>query len=330
MRDLFESFVTASVVTIEKRDPTTSGHSGRVAVLTVELAERVNGAGGPFAKLQFSKDQLQEIRYASLLHDFGKVGVKEKYLLKAKKLYDSNLDLVVQRFEYIQRSQEVEYLKAKMAQIEARASKDALAQTDAAYLVQRKETARLLEEVRRANNPAILKGDDMRPLLEDLSKRRYTDLAGDEWPYLTGKEIEALSVTRGSLSTQERNEINKHVEHTYDFLKKLPWTSEFRDVPIIAGSHHEKLDGTGYPQGLKNEDIPIQSKMMTISDIYDALTANDRPYKPAMAVDRALDILKVEEAARGKIDANLVDLFIEAKVYEKTARRARAEAEVVR
>ena len=331
IKRLFESFVQASVTTIEKRDPTTSGHSGRVAILTVELAERVDGAAaGPFRDQKFSLDQIQEIRYASLLHDFGKVGVKERYLLKEKKLYDSNLDLVVQRFAYIQRTQEVEYLKAKMLQIETGASRERLAQTDQAYQAQREETARLLEAVRAANVPAILQGDNVRPLLDDLARRRYFDLAGQEWPYLTAMEVEALSVSRGSLSPQDREEINKHVTLTWDFLKELPWTSEFSAVPDIAYAHHEKLDGSGYPRRLKDPAIPIQSKMMTVADIYDALTASDRPYKPAVAVERALDILKKEEAGRGKLDANLVDIFIEAKVYLKTARRASAQVEDVR
>ena len=331
IKRLFESFVQASVITIEKRDPTTSGHSGRVAILTVELAERVDAAStGPYRDLKFSRDQIQEIRYASLLHDFGKVGVKERYLLKEKKLWNSNLDLVVQRFEYIQRTQEVAYLKAKMRLIEQGASREKLAEADEAYRAQREDTARLLEAVRAANVPAVLKGDNVGPLLDEMAKRRYADLSGKEWPYLTEKEIAALSVTRGSLTVEERDKINEHVKHTYAFLRELPWTTELEAVPDIAHAHHEKLDGTGYPKGLKEPAIPIQSKMMTVSDIYDALTANDRPYKPAVAVERALDILKKEEAGRGKLDAYLVDLFIEAKVYEKTPIRGRAEAETLR
>ncbi len=331
IKRLFEAFVQASVITIEKRDPTTSGHSGRVATLTVELAERVDAATtGLFREQHFTRDQIQEIRYASLLHDFGKVGVKEKYLLKAKKLYDSNLDLIVQRFAYIQRTQEVEYLNAKMKQIEQGAPRESLAQTEHEYQVRREETARLLETIRAANTPSILEEEGVRTLLLQLAKRMYPDVAGHQRPYLTEREVEYLSVSRGSLSARDREEINKHVDLTYDFLKELPWTSDFGAVPEIAWAHHEKLDGSGYPRGLTEPEIPIQSKMMTISDIYDALTAKDRPYKPAVPVDRALDILRKEEAGRGKIDRDLLDLFIGAKVYEKTARGARAEAEATR
>jgi HD-GYP domain-containing protein (c-di-GMP phosphodiesterase class II) len=327
LKSLFESFVKASVVTIEKRDPATSGHSGRVATLTVALAQKVDAATtAPFHDLRFSPDQIQEIRYASLLHDFGKVGVKERYLLKAKKLYDSNQELIEQRFAYIGRTLEVEYLRSRMQQIEAGAPREMLVQMDRAFEARREETAQLLETIRQANNPSILEGESVRAVLVDLAKRRYLDGTGKEQYYLTEREVEALSIGRGSLTVKERDEINKHVEHTYAFLKELPWTSELRQVPEIAGKHHEKLDGSGYPYGLKGtEAIPIQSRMMTICDIYDALTANDRPYKPAVQVDRALDILTKEEAGRGKIDRDLLEIFIGAKIYETTS-KASAEA----
>src|SRR5262249_21901375 len=159
-------------------------------------------------------------------------------------------------------------------------------------------------------------------------KRSYKDLDGNDQPFLTADEAERLSVVRGSLTSMERLKIEKHVEETYDFLKVLPWTPELRRVPDFAGKHHAKLDGSGYPRK-KGEDgrevqiwsadeIPIQSRMMTIADIYDALTAWNRPYKSAVPWRRALDIMTKEEAAKGKIDKDLLELFIEAKVYEKT------------
>ena len=134
---------------------------------------------------------------------------------------------------------------------------------------------------------------------------------------LTDEEVEALSVRRGSLTTQEFDEIRGHVSHTYKFLSQIPWGKALRRVPIIAGAHHERLNGTGYPNRLRAEEIPVQSKMMSISDIYDALTASDRPYKKAVPPEKALDILKLE-VKDGMLDPVLVDLFIEAKVYEKT------------
>ena len=332
IRRLFDSFVRASVTTIEKRDPTTSGHSERVAELTVGLAEKVDAATtSRFREIRLTRDQIQEIRYASLLHDFGKVGVKEKYLLKAGKLYGSHLELVEQRFEYIQRTEEVDYLKAKIRQIEAGAPREMLEEMDHAFQARREEIAQFLEMIREANNPSILE-ESVRATVIELEKRTYPDLAGNERPFLTPEEVEALSVTKGSLTPDEREEINKHVQNTYEFLKELPWTSEMRRVPEIAWKHHAKLDGSGYPRRNGGEgleavqlwtapEIPIQTRMMTISDIYDALTAWDRPYKKSVPPERALDILKKEEAGRGKIDGDLLELFIEAHVWERTLRR---------
>jgi HD-GYP domain-containing protein (c-di-GMP phosphodiesterase class II) len=139
----------------------------------------------------------------------------------------------------------------------------------------------------------------------------------------------ALSIRRGSLSEKERREIESHVTHTFEFLSQIPWTGEFERVPEIAFAHHEKLDGSGYPRRLTAAQIPIQSKMMTISDIFDALVAWDRPYKKSVPVERALDILR-DEVRDGKLDGDLLNVFIEAKVYERTLPRAGAEAEVAR
>jgi HD-GYP domain-containing protein (c-di-GMP phosphodiesterase class II) len=136
-------------------------------------------------------------------------------------------------------------------------------------------------------------------------------------PILGNDEILALSVRRGSLTEEERREIESHVSHTYRFLSLMPWTRQLKQVPLIAWSHHEKLDGTGYPQGLKGDQIPMQSRMMTIADIYDALTASDRPYKRAVPVVKALDILR-DEVKRGTLDAELLDVFIRTRTYEIT------------
>ncbi|HVQ32052.1 MAG TPA: HD domain-containing phosphohydrolase, partial [Vicinamibacteria bacterium] len=167
----------------------------------------------------------------------------------------------------------------------------------------------------------ILEEDGVKAAIQDLGKRTYRNLEGKELPFLEAEEVAALSIRRGSLTEEERDKINEHVQNTYDFLEKLPWTSDLRKVPEIAWKHHAKLDGSGYPKPWKADEIPIQSRMMTIADIFDALTAWDRPYKKAVPVEKALDILKKEEAARGKIDSDLVDLFIEAKVYEGEAYR---------
>jgi HD-GYP domain-containing protein (c-di-GMP phosphodiesterase class II) len=330
IRNLFNSFVEASVTAIESRDPTTSGHSKRVATLTMGLAEQADSVTtGPFRELRFTQDQLQEIRYASLLHDFGKVGVREKVLIKGKKLYVGEMLVIRQRFGYIKRTLEAEHLRAQLEQVLAgRSSPQLLAEMDANHEERQREVDSILRMIMQANEPSILEEDSVRALL-DLPNRTFRDPEGNRQPFLTPNEVSALSIRRGSLSEKERREIESHVTHTFRFLSEIPWTGDFRRVPEIAYAHHEKLDGSGYPRRLTAKDIPVQSKMMTISDIYDALVAWDRPYKKSVPVERALDILK-EEAGQGKLDQDLLGLFIEAKVYERTLPRAGAEAELAR
>jgi HD-GYP domain-containing protein (c-di-GMP phosphodiesterase class II) len=330
IRNLFDSFVRASVKAIESRDPTTSGHSGRVAELTVSLAEKVDAIdAGPFREVSFNRDQLQEIRYASLLHDFGKVGVREKVLIKGKKLYVGELLLLRQRFGYIKRTLEAEHLRAKLEQVMAgQASGELLAQLDRAHEKGQEEVEQILHMILQANEPTILEEESFRALM-DLPNRTYTDGEGNRQPFLSPNELAALSIRKGSLSEKERREIESHVTHTFQFLSEIPWTTEFRRVPDIAYAHHEKMDGTGYPRKLAATDIPIQSRMMTISDIFDALVAWDRPYKKSVPVERALDILR-DEARGGKLDTQLLDVFVDAKVYEKTLPRAGAPAEIAR
>lgn len=322
IKALFNSFVSASVTAIESRDPTTSGHSSRVAELTVGLAEKMDGLeDGPFRDVRFSRDQVQEIRYASLLHDFGKVGVREKVLIKGKKLYVGEMLVIRQRFAYIARTLEAEHYKAQLHAVrEGRATPDVLARLERDYQARQAEVEDLLGMIATANEPSILEEESFRALM-DLTSRAYTDADGARQPYLTPNEVQALAIRRGSLSEKERREIESHVTHTFRFLSEIPWTGEYRRVPEIAHAHHEKLDGTGYPRKLTGEQIPIQSRMMTVSDIFDALVAWDRPYKKSVPVDRALDILR-EEAGAGKLDSRVLDLFIGAKVYEITQPRA--------
>jgi HD-GYP domain-containing protein (c-di-GMP phosphodiesterase class II) len=318
IRNLFDSLVRASVTAIEQRDPTTSGHSGRVAILTVGLAERVDALdSGRFRDVGFTPDQMQEIRYAGLLHDFGKVGVREKVLIKGKKLYVGEMLLIRQRMAYIKRTLEVEHLRAAVdAALRHPDDKELLARLEREHAQRQREMDDTLAMILKANEPTVLEEDSFRTLM-DLPNQTFHDIEGQPQPLLTPNEVRALSIRRGSLSEKERREIESHVTHTFNFLSEIPWTGEFRRIPEIAFAHHEKLDGSGYPRGLRAEEIPLQSKMMTIADIYDALVAWDRPYKKAVAVERAIDILW-DEAKHGKLDTDLLGIFVDARVYERT------------
>jgi HD-GYP domain-containing protein (c-di-GMP phosphodiesterase class II) len=324
---LFEGFVRASVMAIEARDPTTSGHSERVARLTVGLARVADRADhGPYAELKLTADELTQIEYAALLHDFGKVGVREHVLVKADKLYPTQRELLVQRFQFIRKSIENEVLQRKVDHLlrvvrdprgEDLAALDArLGDLDRRVAERLSEVDEFLQFILEANRPTVLEGGSF-DRLAAIAACRYLDGEGVEQPYLTSFEVEALQVLRGSLTRQERHEIESHVVHTFQFLQQIPWGRTFRKIPEIAGAHHEKLDGTGYPHGLSGDAIPAPARMMAIADIYDALTAADRPYKKAVPVDKALDILGVE-VKQGKLDADLFGLFVESKVYELT------------
>ena len=167
-----------------------------------------------------------------------------------------------------------------------------------------------------ANEPTVLAQGDFERITE-IAKETYVDLRGDVQRLLADDEVEALSVRRGSLTSQEFDEIRGHVSHTFRFLSQIPWGKALRRVPIIAGAHHERLNGTGYPNRLRAEEIPVQSKMMSIADIYDALTASDRPYKKAVPVERALEILDFSVKDQ-HLDPDLVRIFREARIWERT------------
>ena len=324
IENLFDGFVNAAVKAIEQRDPTTSGHSQRVCEMTIALAEAVDREPqGPYADLRFSREQMKELRYAALLHDFGKVGVREEVLVKAKKLYPLQFSRLLDRFDYIRRDIDARIAQQKVELLFSRPRKDSgagarlqLLDAEAARLLG--ELDRYVDFITRANEPTILPSTEF-DLLTEISQKTYRDPRGAERPYLTSEEVRYLSIPRGSLDTNERRQIESHVTHSFNFLAQIPWTPEYRGIPEIARAHHEKLNGRGYPDGLTSPSIPVQAKMMTICDIFDALSASDRPYKRAVPTDRALDILKL--CVRDEeIDPELFRLFLDAQVYRLVAK----------
>jgi HD-GYP domain-containing protein (c-di-GMP phosphodiesterase class II) len=317
---LFDGFVKASVTAIESRDPTTFGHSFRVADLTVGLAEVVDRCEtGPYRDLRFTPEELRELRYASLLHDFGKVGVREHVLVKSKKLYPADLERIRHRIELLMRDLELGATRRKLDWIVRRGPEGYAPQasrTDAELNAALAELNDALDLILTMNEPSVQPQDFAGQLLR-ITARSWDDHRGRRRTVITPDEASILAITKGSLTDAERREIQQHVVHTFQFLTQIPWTREFRRIPEIARAHHEKLDGTGYPFAVRGDQIPVQSRMMAIADIYDALTATDRPYKKAIRVEEALDILREEQAA-GALDAPLLDLFIEARIFDRT------------
>jgi response regulator RpfG family c-di-GMP phosphodiesterase len=311
---LFEGFVEASVTAIEARDPTTSGHSNRVAELTVGLAEAVNATpNGAYGELTFSPRQVREIRYASLLHDFGKVGVKEQVLTKAKKIEGDRLEALLQRFH--QRA--IEGAFQRLSDAWAKGATHEADLIERLIRQQREEGEQLVNLVRRCNEPSVLPQEAVEEL-DRLGDLMFQHWSGEARQLMDPSDLEMLRIRKGSLSAAEREEVQSHVTHTYRFLSKIPWTAELAGVPEIAYSHHERLNGRGYPRQLASDAIPVQAKLMAIADVFDALAAHDRPYKAAVGVARSLEILE-QEAAVNLLDADLLHIFIHAKVFERTA-----------
>ena len=295
---LMEGIVNACVTAIEARDPVTSGHSLRVSNYTVGLADAVNRTHtGPLRDIFFTAEQLRELRFASMLHDVGKIGVREEILQKRKKLLPHEIEIIALRLKLMRTQLLV------LQQTEKKDYSQAIARIDEAW-----------RQIVVANEPSILK-HATNGLVRDLRNLKVPFDTGEILTALTEEESQKLSIEQGSLSDVERLEIESHVNKTVDILKMIPWSRGLEQVPDIASMHHEHLDGSGYPNRITGELIPPQARMMTICDIYDALVASDRPYKSSVSADGALDIIGAQVAA-GKLDIDYFDVFVRARLFE--------------
>jgi len=224
------------------------------------------------------------------------------------------------RFEFVQRSLQVKYATEKLEALRSgTATPASIDEIDRRLETELEQLRDWIQGIVAANEPSVLP-EDKASMLEFLSQQTYHDISGAAHPLLDPQEFRFLSISKGTLDPQERLEMESHVTHSFHFLTKIPWTPVMRGIPEIAYGHHEKLDGSGYPRGLTEAQIPLQAKMMTISDIYDALTAQDRPYKRAVPAPKALDILH-DEANQGKLDKDLLELFVTKRIYQVTAPR---------
>lgn len=345
IENLFAGFIKAAVTAIDRRDPTTSGHSVRVTELTCDMAELINEqTEGPFAQTYFTDAQLKQLRYAGLLHDFGKVGVREEVLVKQNKLSPVLGAQVTGRFALIRVMLRLQAAERR-AELLTEASTDdvpsaagdpsasggtdeepgidgipadireKLAAIDDELAADLDRIQRYWEAVQEANIPRVL-DEDAAEILDEIAEKTFVDPEGEERPYLTPHELHYLRIKRGSLDESERQQIQSHVVHSYDFLLNIPWTEELSRVAEIVRGHHEKLDGSGYPDGVTGEELSLETRIMTVCDIFDALTASDRPYKKALPVEKAIQILRWE-AEEGMLDKQIVELFAGSEVYRK-------------
>jgi len=315
IKKLFRSLVRYSATAIDARSPHTAGHSGRVAKYSMRLAQAINEEKeGWFANIKFSPEQLEELRMAAWLHDIGKIGVKEAVLEKGNKLTDEQMEVVRQRFELIRmmlryRAEGEKLELASAGKLEASASRRIDCELERALA----KAADDLAFLERVNAPGYLPEPD-RERLRQIAESAFVDVSGEKRRYLMADEYENLAVVRGNLTPKQYKEIQAHVDYTASILGKIPFTRDLANIPRFAASHHEFLDGSGYPRGLKGDEIPLQSRIMCISDIFDALTASDRPYKKSVPIEKSLEILS-QEAAAGKLDGHLVELFIRKELY---------------
>lgn len=306
VEQIFDGLIQASIAAIETRDPSTSGHSVRVATGAVALAKAVDECtSGPYADVRFNAAEMRELRVTGLLHDFGKIGVPEHILVKAEKLYPWSWNQLCSRYDTIRLAWQRRAAEALLAGDDAQAKECAL---------KADEIPKLIEKLSQAKKPNLL-DSTAAAFLDELLKRTVTDPDLGVIPYLTPIEHSSFSITRGSLTDQEREIIEAHVQLTHRFLSRIPWSGNLERVADYAHGHHEKLDGSGYPRRLSAEHIPVQARILAIVDFFDALAAWDRPYKPAVPVDQTLQILQ-KEAEQNHFDSELVRIFIEKECYK--------------
>jgi HD-GYP domain-containing protein (c-di-GMP phosphodiesterase class II) len=300
MDKLFEAFVLATSRSIDDRDPCTSGHSRRVTAYSLNLARAVHECNTPpFDQISYTRERMRQLRYACLLHDAGKIGVRENVLCKAMKLSGTKMEAISERFKALSEKRRADVLARC---IETKGDAGALLAQEYAPLA-----AKLADawKVIDAYNSANFMRDD------DIEKLRAIHAEGFITPY----EFENLSIRKGNLNEAEWDDMRSHVTKSYRMLLPIPWPDEMKELAEVAYSHHEKRDGSGYPRKLTADQIPFDGHVMCVADIYDALTASDRPYKKAIPHERAMKILMEEEAKPGKLMKELVELFFSARCY---------------
>ena len=323
LEELFESFIRLINMAIDDKSPYTGGHCNRVPELTMMLAEAVDMTDdGPLASFKMTERDRYELKIAGLLHDCGKISTPVHVVDKATKLQTlfDRVVLVDTRFEVLKRDAEIAALRQQLA---LRSCSDPQAEQrvlDACAA----ETATLDAErgmIRKLNAGGAPSSDEALARLREIGTgRRWRGTDGVEQPFLTDDELENLSIRRGTLNSKERDIINYHIVATNRMLEQVPWPKHLRNVPEFAGGHHERMDGRGYPKGLTRHQMSLQARMLGIADIFEALTAVDRPYKSGMKVSKALEIM-VRFKKSGHIDPDLFDVFMHKGVYERYAKQ---------
>ncbi len=327
LEHLFESFISMINEAIDEKSPYTGGHCQRVPTLTMMLAEAVNDTlDGPLAEFSMTEKDRYELRIAGLLHDCGKITTPVHVVDKATKLETifDRISLVDTRFEVLKRDAEIDALNKKLELARA-AGIDEITRRDRTYAIDEelRDVVRQIEEDRKFLRRCNIGAESMSKEEQDRVHQiglgyKWRDSSGNTADFLTDDELKNLVISRGTLTQEEREIINHHIVSTIKMLEALPWPKHLRNVPEYAGGHHERMDGKGYPRGLTRDQMSVQARVMGIADIFEALTAKDRPYKKGKTLSESLNILG-KFRLNGHIDPDLFDVFIRRRVYAKYA-----------
>ena len=326
LENLFESFIKLIASAIDAKSPYTGGHCERVPEITMMLAEAVHQTStGPFADFKLSDQEMYELKIAAWLHDCGKVATPEFVVDKSTKLetiYD-RIHEVETRFVVLQRDYEIKKLKKELlierdSSLSSKVKKEKIDSLQKEYRSTMRRIKKELLFVKESNIGGEFMSDDKKQKIHDIAKYRWKP-NGKMQNFLSDDEIYNLTIPRGTLTPEERQVINDHIVVTINMLDELPYPKHLRNIPEFAGGHHEKLDGTGYPKGLTKNEMSVQARIMAIADIFEALTARDRPYKKGKTLSQAMRILGfMKDDAH--IDVDLFDIFVKKKIYMKYAK----------
>ena len=318
MTELFEAFVKVMATAIDEKSPVTGGHIRRVADLTLTMADVIhNTKEGPYKDITFSPDQVYELRIAAYMHDIGKVTSPVEIVEKSKKLQTifDRVQYIRLRMAYIRQKIILEGQNSKIELLQNGADSEKLKAIETETHNKLEEIAEIREFINKCNEPSEFLDDETLDKLKEVSRKTYIDDEQQQQPFLTEDELVNLSIRRGSITEAERKKMQDHAAVTLKMLKQIPFTKKLKNIPGFAGAHHEFINGKGYPLGLKGDEIPFEGKLMAVTDIAEALTASDRPYKKAMPLETVNRILR-SMAEKEELDNNLVELFIEKEVYK--------------
>ena len=315
LNGMLEAFIWAMAEAIDEKSPYTGGHCRRVPIIANQIAEAINTSKtGPLAERQFTPEELYELNIAALLHDCGKVTTPVHVVDKATRLETivDRIENIDQRFEWLHQQAEKELLQRKLEALEKGEKPDP--SWDGEFQQQQKQWEDDRKFLRECNLGDTVMGEERRERVQRIAQYPLKTQEGAQLPFLSPDELHNLSIPRGTLNAEEREAINHHVVCTIKMLRNLPYPRHLSRVAEIAGSHHEHMDGSGYPQGLTGEQMSLQARLLAVADIFEALTAADRPYKEPLPMSTVLKILE-EKRDAGHIDSDVLDVFLEKKVW---------------